>query len=271
MNQLKNFTHDAFGELIVLVKEGKEYFPATDVAIKLGYSNPHDALTKHCKNDGVAFCEVTDSIGRLQQKKFINEGNLYRLIVKSRLPEAEKFEEWVFEEVLPSIRKHGAYMTPETIEKALLNPDTIINIATRLKEEQEKRQQAERVIAEQQPKVLFADTCLASDDSILVRELAKLVTDQGIKIGQNRLYDKLREWGYIIKGRTEPTQRAMDAGYFEVIQRAIQTPDGTRTSRTTKVTPKGQMRIIQRLKKETGTGVSNVYELPQHYSDVVHI
>lgn len=105
-------------------------------------------------------------------------------------------------------------------------------------------------IEEQKPKVMFAETCMASNTSILVRELAKLVTDQGIKIGQNRLYRKLRQWGYIMKYCTEPTQRAMDAEYFEVIQRVYQTPEGARTSPTTKVTPKGQVQIIKKLKQK---------------------
>jgi prophage antirepressor-like protein len=113
MNKLKVFEHSAFGKLEVLIKDSKEYFPATEVAKLLGYSNPHDALNKHCKKGGVAFCEVIDSLGRKQQKKFINEGNLYRLIVKSKLPEAEKFESWVFEEVLPTIRKTGGYVANE--------------------------------------------------------------------------------------------------------------------------------------------------------------
>lgn len=116
---------------------------------------------------------------------------------------------------------------------------------------EDKNKQLTSTIEEQKPKVLFAETCQASKSSILVRELAKLASDEGVKIGQNRLYRKLRQWGYIMKYSTEPTQRAMDSEYFEVIQRSVNTPEGTKLSRTTKVTPKGQIRIINRLKAET--------------------
>lgn len=123
MTNLQNFSHDAFGNLEILIKDGKEYFPATDVAKALGYADAGKAVRTHCKKDGEAIHPVIDSLGRKQEKKFISEGNLYRLIVKSKLPQAEQFEKWVFEEVLPSIRKHGAYMTENTVERVLTSPD----------------------------------------------------------------------------------------------------------------------------------------------------
>src|SRR5690606_6735444 len=165
-------------------------------------------------------------------------------------PEAKTFKKWVKQEVLPSIRKHGAYMTPQKIEEVLLNPDTIIQLATNLKEEQQKRLEAERTIELQKTKVVFAESCLVSQDTVLVKEVAKLACNQGIMIGQNKLYNKLREWGYIQKNNTQPTQRAIEAGYFQVLQRNIQTPEGSKLTRTTKVTTKGQLRIINRLKQE---------------------
>lgn len=109
MNDLKVFSNTEFGELGVMLIDGKEYFPASQCAKILGYANPRDAIQKRCKEDGVAKCDVIDSLGRTQQMKFINEGNLYRLIISSKLPAAEKFERWVFDEVLPSIRKNGSY------------------------------------------------------------------------------------------------------------------------------------------------------------------
>ena len=115
MNKLQTFEHEMFGELQVLVENGNVYFPATEVAKTLGYSNTSDAIIKHCKKDGVAFREVIDSLGRKQQKKFITEGNLYRLIVRSKLPEAEKFESWVFDEILPTIRKTGGYVANDEV------------------------------------------------------------------------------------------------------------------------------------------------------------
>lgn len=110
-NEIKVFKNDMFGELYILIVDGKEYFPATDVAKILGYADPHKAIKQHTKKDGWVNHPVIDSLGRNQEKKFINEGNLYRLIVKSKLPEAEKFEQWVFDEILPTIRKTGGYVS----------------------------------------------------------------------------------------------------------------------------------------------------------------
>lgn len=114
MNQLQAFQNKSFGDLEILEVEGKFLFPATDVAKKLGYQKPHDAITRHCKEMGTSFHGVIDSLGRIQNKKFINEGNLYRLITNSKLPQAEQFEEWVFDEVLPQIRRTGKYEEPKS-------------------------------------------------------------------------------------------------------------------------------------------------------------
>lgn len=247
---MKVFNHEQFGDLTILVLDNKEYFPATDVASKLGYSDPYKAVSQHTKEKGWVNHLVLTNGGK-QRKKFIDEGNLYRLITHSRLPQAEKFESWVFDEVLPSIRKHGAYMTPETIEKALLNPDTLIQLATNLKEEQEKRKKAESTIEEQKPKVLFANAVETSESSVLVGELAKILKQNGIEIGQNRLFKWLRENGYLIRKKGEafnlPTQRSMDQGLFEIKKRTINNPDGSiRTTRTPKVTGKGQIYFVKK-------------------------
>ena len=109
MNEMKLFNNSQFGTLEVVLINGKEYFPATDCATMLGYANPYDAIEKHCRKDALAFHEVIDSMGRTQKKKYISEGNLYRLISHSKLPAAEKFEKWIFDEVIPSIRATGGY------------------------------------------------------------------------------------------------------------------------------------------------------------------
>src|SRR5690349_2338263 len=124
-NELQIFNHPVFGELEVLIKEGKEYFSANDTAKLLGYSNPRSAIARHCKLDGIIAVSQNTTEGNSYSKKFINEGNLYRLIVKSKLSAAEKFESWIFEEVLPSIRKHGAYMTSAILEQLKDNPNAI--------------------------------------------------------------------------------------------------------------------------------------------------
>lgn len=250
MNQLQTFNHPVFGELQVLVKDGKEYFPAKDVAKILGYSNPQKAIRDHCRPEGVNEMFIPTNGGN-QLKKFIDEGNLYRLVVRSKLPEAEKFERWVFDDVLPSIRKHGAYMTPETIEQVLTDPDTIIKLATTLKEERQKRIAAEKQLEEQKPQVLFANAVETSESSVLIGELAKILRQNGVDIGQNRLFEWLRNNGYLIKQKGEnynlPTQYSMDLGLFEIKKRTINNPDGSvRVTRTPKVTGKGQIYFVNK-------------------------
>src|SRR5690625_4873324 len=189
MNELEIFNHEQFGRLEVLRIDGKEYFPANDIARKLEYKNPSDAVNRHCRSEGVVFHEVLTRGGK-QNKKFITEGNLYRLITNSEMPQAEQFESLVFDEVLPSIRKHGAYMTPETIEQALLNPDTIIKLATNLKNEQEKRKQLELENKELKPKATYHDLVLQSETLLSATQIAK---DLGI--GAPTLNKKLHELG----------------------------------------------------------------------------
>lgn len=180
----------------------------------------------------------------------VNEYGLYNLVLTSNLPEAKQFKRWITHEVIPSIRKHGAYMTPEKIEEVLLNPDTLIKLATNLKEEQQKRIAAEKQIEQQKPLVNFAETCMASDKSLLVREVAKMISKQGILMGERRLFQKLRDWKLIFPNKNEPYQEYIDRGYFEISQGVKETSKGSFTWLTMRVTPKGQMYIINRLKKE---------------------
>lgn len=138
MNNIQVFENSAFGAVRTYTENDKTYFCGKDVAMALGYTNPNKAIIDHCKIDGVTKRYLIDSLGRQQEAKFVSEGNLYRLITHSKLPQAENFESWIFDEVLPAIRKHGAYMTPQTLGEALKNPDTLIEILQRLKAEQEK-------------------------------------------------------------------------------------------------------------------------------------
>ncbi len=211
MNELQVFQNSQFGNLEILTIEGKEWFPAIQVAEILGYTNPRKAIRDHTKERGVTIRSVIDSLGRNQDKKFIDEGNLYRLITRSKLPQADEFEEWVFEDVLPSIRKHGLYATDNVIENTLNNPDYIINILTEYKKEKENNLVLKQQVKENKPKVLFADSVAGSDNSILVGELAKLLKQNGVDVGQNRLFKWLRNNGYLIKKSGEsynlPTQK----------------------------------------------------------------
>lgn len=233
-----------------MIDNGKELFPATECARILGYKNPEKAIRDHCKGVNETF---STTVGGRQKKRFIPEGDLFRLIIKSKLPAADRFEHWVFEEVLPSIRKHGAYMTPERIQEALRDPDTVIQLATDLKREMEERRKLEGVIYENRPKVLFADSVETSHTTILIGDLAKILNQNGVDTGQKRLFRWMRESDYLIKGgesRNMPTQRSMDQGLFEVKERSVGNPDGSmRITRTTKVTGKGQIYFINKLQR----------------------
>lgn len=246
MNELqKVFNYE--GREVRTVRKGQDvFFVAKDVCSILDIGNPSDAL-KRLDEDEKELVSIEGSRGAVN---LINESGLYSLILGSRKQEAKQFKRWITHEVLPSIRKHGAYMTPETIEKALTDPDTIIQIAMQLKEERLKRQQAELTVQQQKPKVLFADAVETSASSILVGQLAKLLVQNGVQIGQNRMFSWLRENGYLGKQGShynEPTQYAMERGWFEVRERTINNPDGSvRITRTTKVTGKGQVFFINK-------------------------
>ena len=202
-------------------------------------------------DDGVVSTQpITDNLGREQQANFVSEDGLYDVILDSRKPEAKQFRKWVTSEVLPSIRKHGAYMTNETLEKALTSPDFLIQLATNLKEEKQKRIEAEQVIQKNAPKVLFADAVSTSQRSCLVAELAKILQQNGVNIGQNRLFTWMREHGYLCqKGQyyNQPTQKSMELGLFELKQTSITKPDGSvLVTTTTKVTGKGQIYFVEK-------------------------
>lgn len=250
MNQIQIFNNPEFGEIRTIEENEQVLFCGKDIAAALGYKDTTNALKLHCREDGVAIHHLTDSLGREQQAKFIDEGNLYRLIAHSKLPAAEKFERWVFDEVLPSIRKHGAYMTPEQIENVLTNPDTIIQLAQNLKAEQEKRRQLECKVEEDKPKVLFADAVATSKTSILIGELAKILKQNGVDMGQNRLFHWMRQNGYLISRQgtdyNMPTQKSMEMKLFEIKETSITHADGhVSVSKTPKITGRGQQFFIK--------------------------
>lgn len=250
MNELQLFQFED-NQIRTVSSNGIIWFSAPDVTNALKLTNTTVAL-KSLDGD-----EVTKfNLGGLSgETNFISEPGLYKLIGASRKPAAKRFNRWVTHEVLPSIRKHGAYMTPETIEKAIYNPDFIINLATQLKDEQAKTAALTADNETMKPKALFADAVATSHTSILIGDLAKLIRQNGVDIGQNRLFAWLRDHGYLIsKGdrRNMPTQRAMDLELFDIKERTFQNPDGSvRITKTTKVTGKGQQYFINKfLQKE---------------------
>lgn len=250
MNELiKTFNYQG-NKVRTVIKNNEPWFVAKDVCDILDIKNNRDAISR-LDDDEKDAVGITDSIGRKQQTTIISESGLYNLIFLSRKPEAKQFKRWITHEVIPSIRKHGAYMTPEKIEEVLTDPDTIIKLATTLKEEKQKRLEAEKTIEQQKPKVLFAEAVETSESSVLIGELAKILRQNGIDIGQNRLFRWLRENGYLCKQRGEnynlPTQYSMDLGLFEIKKRTINNPDGSvRVTRTTKVTGKGQIYFVNK-------------------------
>ncbi len=254
INNLQIFSNTEFGEIEVIVLDGKEWFGATQIAKALGYANPYKAVIDHCKEDGLTKREVIDSMGRTQEMKFINEGNLYRLIVKSKLPTAEKFERWVFDDVLPTIHKHGAYMTSQKIEEVLLNPDTIIRLATDLKHEQEMTRQLENQIEQDKPYTSLGQAIATSSDSINIGQFCKMVYDrEEIKIGRNRMFGWLREKGYLVtrgKEKNHPKQQYLEQGLFEVASGIVKDIQGDIQTFTTLMTGKGQMYFLDKLKME---------------------
>ena len=229
--------------------EGEPYFVGKDVAAILGYTNSSKAISDHVDEEDKLNNESLSSLGQ-RGGWLINESGLYSLILSSKLPNAKQFKRWVTSEVLPDIRKHGAYMTDNTLEQALTSPDFLIKLATELKNEKEQRKALEEKVELDKPKVLFADAVETAKTSILVGDLAKLIKQNGVDIGQKRLFEYLRENGYLMKNgnsKNMPTQKGMSLGLFEVKERTINNPDGTvRITKTTKVTGKGQTYFINK-------------------------
>lgn len=252
--QVQTFTHDAFGELEILDRSNKKYFAAVDAAVKLGYSNPFDAILRHCRKDGVVFHEVIDSMGRPQEKKYISEGNLYRLIARSKLPQAEAFEMWVFDEVLPTMRETGGYVGNDDLFIQTYLPGADEQTKALFKTTLQTLKAQSLQVNEMKPKAVFADAVQASRTSILIGELAKIIQSNGVDMGQNRLFQWLRNNGFLIKKGMNynlPTQKAMDLGLFEVQKRVINKKNGlTKAVNTTKVTGKGQVYFISRFLEE---------------------
>lgn len=239
MNEIQTFDFDGSGIRTLTIDE-EPYFVGKDVAGILGYSNTPKAIRDHVDNED----KLTERIvlsGQARETIIINESGLYSLILGSKLPEAKRFKRWVTSEVLPSLRRNGMYAMDELLD----NPDLAINALQRLKEEREARKQLELQNAEMKPKALFAEAVETSSTSILIGDMAKLLRQNGVEVGQRRLFDWLRTNGWLMKtgeSRNMPTQKAVEKGYFEIRERTISNPDGSvRITKTTKVTGKGQV------------------------------
>ena len=249
MNNITTFNNPAFGSVRAVSVNDEPYFVGKDVAEILGYSKPRDALSKHvdAEDRGVANC---DTLGGTQELTVINESGLYSLILSSKLPKAKEFKRWVTAEVLPAIRKTGGYVndTAQFVESYFGQLEPSQKHALTMMFEESKRMSAQ--LKEQAPKVLFANAVETAHNSILIGDLAKIIRQNGVDIGQKRLFEWLRQNGYLIKdgqSKNMPTQKAMEMSLFEVKESTINNPDGSvRITRTTKVTGKGQTYFVKK-------------------------
>lgn len=255
MKELKIFDNEEFGEVRTSIIDDEPYFALNDVCRILDIKNSRQAKTR-LNDKGVITNDILTN-GGTQRADFINESNLYKLVFQSRKPEAERFADWVTSEVLPAIRKHGAYMTDGVIARTLSDPDYLIMLATNLKEEKAKRALAEAQIERNKPKVLFADAVSASNKSCLVGELAKMISQGAIrtgkaqkKIGQNNLFAWLRNNGYLCKSgerKNQPKQVYIEQGLFEMKKGSYVDSSGANVvTTTTKVTGKGQIYFVNK-------------------------
>lgn len=242
--QLFNFENQKVRTMTI---DEEPCFVGKDVATILGYSNSRKALIDHVDDEdkGVTKC---DTLGGVQNLAVINESGLYSLIMSSKLPIAKKFKRWVTSEVLPAIRQHGAYLTDQ---KALDITTSKDGLASLLKQAANQLEQKDIQIKKLEPKGLFADTVSASEDTILIGELAKILKGKGINIGQNRLFGWMRENGYLVRRRGSdhnvPTQKAMELGLFQIKETVINHPDGNPSiKKTPKVTGKGQRYFVDK-------------------------
>lgn len=241
MNELQVFNNAMFGNVRIFLEDNEPWFVAKDVCECLAISKHRDAISR--LDDDERGSLKVDTLGGKQEMATVNEYGLYSLVMSSRKPEAKEFKRWVTHEVLPSIRKYGTYnmAIPRTL------PDALKLYANEI----EAHNKTKALVEEQKPKVLFADAVNASHTSILVGDLAKLLRQNGLDIGQNRLFERLRQEGYLIKQKGEsynmPTQRSMDMKLFEVKESTFTNPDGsTHITKTSKVTGKGQIYFTNR-------------------------
>ena len=240
MDDIKIFDSPEFGRVRVLEIDGEPWFVGKDVAVALGYENPARAIRSHVDEDDKGVTKLVTP-GGTQDVIIINESGVYSLILSSKLPTAKKFRRWVTSEVLPSIRKTGGYALPKDYPSAL----------RALADAEERRMALEAENEQNKPKVLFANAVCASKTSILVGELAKLLKQNGVEIGQNRLFEWMRKNGYLIQRNgtdyNMPTQKAMELGLFEIKETVISHSDGhTSINKTPKVTGKGQQYFVQK-------------------------
>lgn len=253
MNELKIFENPAFGKVRVVEQGGEPWFVGKDVAEILGYSDLNKAVAMHVDDDDKKLNDKTSPSFGQRGTTLINESGLYSLVLSSKLPDAKKFKRWVTSEVLPAIRKTGGYIAgSEKMSDAELMAKAVLVAQATIKERDARIKELESDTQRMKPKEIFADAVSASDQTILIGDLAKLIKQNGHDMGQKRMFEWLRNNGYLIKRQgadyNSPTQRAMELGLFRIKETAVTHSDGHVTvSKTVKVTGKGQAYFVNKL------------------------
>ena len=251
MNDLKVFENSEFGSIRTVTVDGEPWFVAKDVADALGYEAARNAVAAHVDEEDKLTHQISAS-GQNREMYIINESGLYSLILSSKMPKAKEFKRWVTSEVIPAIRKTGGYIAgSENMTDAEIMAKAVLVAQSTIQQRDQRIKELESDVAAAKPKVLFADAVSASDSTILIGDLAKLIKQNGHPIGQKRLFNWMREQGYLIKRAgadyNSPTQRAMEMGLFKIKETAISHSDGhVSVSKTTKVTGKGQQYFINK-------------------------
>lgn len=254
MNNIQIFNSPDFGQIRTIQQKGEPWFVGKDVADILGYSNSSKAIPQHVDEEDRRKQNLpTAQNGKLVAASWlINESGLYSLILSSKMPKAKEFKRWVTSEVIPAIRKTGGYIAgSENMTDAEIMAKAVLVAQSTIQQRDQRIKELEGDVAAAKPKVLFADAVSASDSTILIGDLAKILKQNGHPIGQKRLFNWMREQGYLIKRQgadyNSPTQRAMEMGLFKIKETAISHSDGhVSVSKTTKVTGKGQQYFINK-------------------------
>jgi len=249
---IKVFNNPEFGEIRTIVKGGEPWFVGKDVANILGYDRPTKAVQDHVDIDDLDGVPIQDSIGRMQNTPIINESGLYSLILSSKLKKAKEFKRWVTHDVIPTIRHTGGYVANDDLFISTYLPFADANTKLLFRTTLETIRKQNKLIEQQKPLVAFANQVTNSKDTIDIGQLAKVVHDEHINIGRNKLFQWLRS-KKMLRDNNEPYQSYIDNGYFKVIETIKHTTYGDKIFTKTLVTGKGQAYIVERLRKEFGS------------------
>lgn len=245
MNEVEVFNFGT-NEVRTVLVDNEVWFVGKDVAEALGYSNTNKAVQTHVDEEDTTQSQNGNEFGQ-RGATLINQSGVISLTLSSKLPSARKFKRWVTSEVIPSVLKHGAYLTDEKIEQVLTDPDTIIRLATQLKEERLEKERLAEQVQLQAPKVEMAEKLLEADDAnISMKDFAKVLANYGVDVGRNTLMKGLRNSGWLLIDNT-PSSKAMSRGIFKTHETVINTSFGTRIKTVTTITPKGQAFLIKRV------------------------